>query len=111
MTVALAGLPSVASGTEIRGSTGEASAPSVPSRTESSVNVRPGVGSRVGDWMGPEEGDLLPDGSTLRHRVSPERWPHGPPDYHEACCLLFTGGLFCDCAASAADGLDHGVGA
>ena len=47
-TSTLARLHYVASGTEICGSTGETSAPSVPSRTESHGNVRLGVGSRVG---------------------------------------------------------------
>lgn len=76
----------------------------------------------IGDqvrWSGPYERDLAPDGSTLRWSVPAERWPFGPPSFHESGCNLFPrgrrdsrggqpGGLFCDCAASAAD--DEGYG-
>jgi hypothetical protein len=52
----------------------------------------------------------------LLARVPPERWPYGPPDAHETGCNLFPhpgneGGLFCDCAASAADDVENGIGA
>lgn len=42
------------------------------------------------DAPDPEEMEALP----------PERWPYGPPDHHEACCLLHSGARECDCAAS-----------
>lgn len=67
-------------------------------------------------WTGPREGDLKPDGVSLRGPVSPERWPYGPPSAHEASCQLHrmsdanrTGGLYCDCAASAADDDEYGA--
>lgn len=65
-------------------------------------------------WTGPVTDDLTGSGSVLRWIVPGERWPYGPPSAHEKCCNLFPrrgspGGLFCDCAASAADGLDQGV--
>lgn len=53
-------------------------------------------------WTGPLASDLTP-GNTLREPVPPERWPYGPPDFHETCCILHRRGLFCDCKASAAD--------
>lgn len=66
-------------------------------------------------WTGPREGETAPSGM-LYGRVPSERWPYGPPSAHEDCCNLFPhrgspGGLFCDCAASAADDVDYGVGA
>lgn len=54
-------------------------------------------------WTGPAFSDLAVNGSTLRMRVPPERWPYGAPEKHQRCCRLFAGGLACDCAASAAD--------
>jgi hypothetical protein len=67
-------------------------------------------------WTGPLENDLKPDGDALRGPVPPERWPYGPPSAHEDCCRLRRMGdssrisvLYCDCAASAADDLDHGI--
>lgn len=54
-------------------------------------------------WTGPLDSDLRADGTTLRESVPPERWPFGPPEAHEDCCVLHTGGLFCDCAASVAE--------
>ncbi len=67
-------------------------------------------------WIGPLEGDLKPNGVSLRGPVPPERWPYGLPSAHEDCCSLHgmadpgrIGGLYCDCAASAADDLDHGI--
>ena len=66
-------------------------------------------------WTGPREGETAPSGM-LYGRVPAERWPYGPPSAHEARCNLFPhrgspGGLFCDCAASAADDVEYGVGA
>jgi hypothetical protein len=61
-------------------------------------------------WTGPLESDLRPNGYELVAPVPPERWPYGPPDHHEVCCVLHTGGLFCDCKASAADDDAWGVG-
>jgi hypothetical protein len=54
-------------------------------------------------WRGPRDEDLKADGVSLRHLVPPERWPYGPPAEHQDCCLLHERGLYCDCAASAAD--------
>lgn len=60
-------------------------------------------------WTGPLPEDLMPDGSTLRHLVPPERWPFGPPEDHESACALADVGFFCDCKASAEDDEDFGV--
>lgn len=64
-------------------------------------------------WTGPREGEITPTG-LLYGRLPGERWPYGPPSAHEGCCNLFPhrgspGGLFCDCAASAADDIESGV--
>ena len=66
---------------------------------------------RVGPkrWTGPRDDDLSFDGVTLCRAVPPERWPYGPPDYHEACCRLHAGGLYCDCRASDAEDEEWGV--
>lgn len=50
-------------------------------------------------WTGPYEGEIDRNGR-LKAPVPPERWPYGPPDLHEVCCILRKGGLFCDCKAS-----------
>jgi hypothetical protein len=61
------------------------------------------------NWTGPRDDDLLADGLTVRPSkvpLPPERWPYGPPSFHEACCSLFgvpalnRCGFFCDCKAS-----------
>jgi len=65
-------------------------------------------------WTGPLEGDLVTgEEDVLRSPVPPERWPYGPPHYHQECCILFEGGLYCDCLASdqSDDGTDYGNGA
>lgn len=54
-------------------------------------------------WTGPLPADLDGSGVHLLHPVPAERWPYGPPDAHQDCCLLHTGGLFCDCWASTED--------
>lgn len=54
-------------------------------------------------WTGPLDTDLEADGHTLKAPVPPERWPFCHPFDHDDCCNLRSGGLFCDCAASAAD--------
>ena len=64
-------------------------------------------------WTGPREGETAPSGM-LFGRVPGERWPYGPPSTHEPRCNLFPhrgspGGLFCDCATSAIDDVEHGV--
>lgn len=61
-------------------------------------------------WTGPRPDELDPVGR-LRVAVPPERWPFGPPDHHEAGCMLHEHGVaaFCDCAASGADDVDFGV--
>ena len=64
-------------------------------------------------WTGPREGETAPSGM-LYGRVPGERWPYGPPSFHQSGCNLFPrrgspGGLFCDCAASAADGVENGA--
>lgn len=51
-------------------------------------------------WTGPRESDLAADRVSLLRPVPPDRWPYGPPDFHEACCILHEDGLFCDCKAS-----------
>jgi len=66
-------------------------------------------------WTGPRGGETAPSGM-LYGRVPGDRWPYGPPPFHEPACNLFPhrgspGGLFCDCMASAADDVAHGVGA
>lgn len=60
-------------------------------------------------WTGPRDSDLAPNGITLRHPVPPDRWPYGPPSFHEGCCKLHSGGLFCDCKASDASDDDWGA--
>lgn len=64
-------------------------------------------------WIGPLPADLSTDGVTLRCSVPAERWPFGPPSYHETCCNLHPragrpGGLYCDCKASAEDDAEFG---
>lgn len=61
-------------------------------------------------WTGPKEADLDKSGVKLKAPVPPERWPFGPPEFHEDCCILRKGGLFCDCSASdnSADGVEWG---
>lgn len=61
-------------------------------------------------WTGPRESDLRPGGHELVAPAPPERWPYGPPSFHEAGCSLHARGLFCDCAASAADDDEWGEG-
>lgn len=58
-------------------------------------------------WTGPRETDLRADGVTLIRPVPPDRWPYGPPEAHEDCCVLHSGGLFCDCKASDASAEDE----
>lgn len=65
-------------------------------------------------WTGPHDHEVAPSGM-LYGRVPDERWPYGPPSAHQKYCNLFPrrgspGGLFCDCAASAADDVEYGVG-
>ncbi len=62
-------------------------------------------------WTGPRASDLAADGVTLLASVPPERWPYGPPDFHESSCGLHRGGRYCDCEASAADDVEWGWGA
>lgn len=58
-------------------------------------------------WTGPFDTDLNPDGTIKPGGVPPERWPYGPPEAHEPCCILWDGGSYCDCAASdASDGYE-----
>jgi hypothetical protein len=66
-------------------------------------------------WHGPNESDLKTDGVSLVGPVPDERWPYGPPSYHETCCRLHrmrdqsrTGGLYCDCKASEASDTEFG---
>lgn len=52
-------------------------------------------------WTGPRDDDYqIPGGSQLKPNLPPERWPYGPPSWHQACCNMFTQGQFCDCEAS-----------
>lgn len=55
------------------------------------------------NWTGPLESDLEPNGYQLKAPVPPERWPFCLPFDHQDCCNLHSGGLFCDCSASAED--------
>lgn len=61
------------------------------------------------EWIGPLEADLKKDGVSLHEPVPPERWPYGPLLAHEDGCYLHRLGLYCDCAASAADGAEYGI--
>jgi hypothetical protein len=77
------------------------------------VNASPSEHEQIHAWTGPRDGETAPSGMLLG-RVPGERWPYGPPAAHEPCCNLFPrngspGGLFCDCAASAADDVEQGV--
>lgn len=47
-------------------------------------------------WTGPVKGKNYSEGL-----ISPEEWPYGPPSAHQKCCVLFEGGAYCDCEASA----------
>lgn len=59
-------------------------------------------------WTGPRDSDWsTPARERLRAPVPADRWPYGPPDEHQEGCILHEGGLFCDCAASAADSEDE----
>jgi len=62
-------------------------------------------------WIGPDESDLDPDAfaPVLLVPVPGARWPFGPPEVHEECCLLHSGGLCCDCKASDASDHEWGV--
>jgi hypothetical protein len=52
-------------------------------------------------WSGPREEDWENHHRLrLKQPVPPERWPYGPPDWHQDCCFLHSGGLYCDCEAS-----------
>lgn len=63
-------------------------------------------------WTGPDEGDVDGESKTLRD-LPDDRWPYGPPDFHEACCLLQRRGIgvYCDCKASDASDVEWGEGA
>lgn len=64
-------------------------------------------------WTGPRPNEIGPTGQLL-FPVPPERWPYGPPDFHQKSCTLFDHGgegLFCDCAASDASDVEWGAGA
>ena len=62
------------------------------------------------DWIGPLPGDL--DYHEIEWMgdmpIPPERWPYGPPDFHEGACGLHAGGRFCDCKASDASDTEWG---
>ena len=58
-------------------------------------------------WTGPRPQDL--SGGELIRPVPPERWPFGPPAYHEKCCSLRSQELYCDCKASDASDTEWGV--
>lgn len=68
--------------------------------------------SKNSDWIGPLPSDMKDGaGTALKAPVPAERWPYGPPRFHEEGCLLQQRGLYCDCKASAADEPDWGYGA
>lgn len=54
-------------------------------------------------WIGPLDSDLQPGGVHLLRTVPGCRWPYGPPEEHENNCHLHSGGLYCDCRASATE--------
>lgn len=62
-------------------------------------------------WTGPLPEDLDTEGTLLCPPLPPERWPYGPPEHHESCCLLRDGGSYCDCKASDASDSHFGSGA
>lgn len=64
----------------------------------------------MSSWTGPRATDYAADGVSLRRVVPTNRWPFGPPSFHEACCKLHVGGLFCDCKASDASDEEYGDG-
>lgn len=65
---------------------------------------------QVIQWTGPKRGDVDPMApDVLLVPVPGDRWPYGPPVRHQDICLLKSGGLFCDCAASAADDSEWGM--
>jgi len=45
-------------------------------------------------WVGSDLGEFA------EGPIPPERWPYGPPEAHQRCCMLFLGGTYCDCEAS-----------
>lgn len=51
-------------------------------------------------WTGPRPSDLNANSARLLRPVPPDRWPYGSPSFHETCCILRSGGLYCDCKAS-----------
>ena len=63
----------------------------------------------TGRWIGPRETDMDGLSGGLLRPVPPARWPYGLPDAHEDCCILHSGGLYCDCAASDASVDDYGA--
>jgi len=60
------------------------------------------------DW--PESPDAQAALWSREHRLS-ERWPFGPPAFHESACLLFERAGYCDCKASDCDDTEWGWGA
>lgn len=60
-------------------------------------------------WTGPRAEDWDPGQVCLRAPVPGSRWPYGPPCAHQGVCVLHTGGLYCDCAASDASDTAWGM--
>lgn len=60
-------------------------------------------------WTGPRDSDLDQSMMKLRKPVPPERWPFGPPSFHEDACKLRKNGLFCDCKASDSSDTEWGA--
>lgn len=58
---------------------------------------------RMAHWRGSEPGAFAVG------PIPPDRWPYGPPWRHQRCCELHSGGVTCDCAASAADDEEWGA--
>lgn len=65
--------------------------------------------AEIGRWTGSHDDGTGQDIAAREVPLPPERWPYGPPDAHQSCCLLYEGGRYCDCAASAADDLEWGI--
>lgn len=54
-------------------------------------------------WTGPQDGDVDAFDEAIDPPLPPERWPYGPPEFHQSCCRLFGDGKLCDCAASSSN--------
>ena len=44
----------------------------------------------------------------LPEPIDGDSWPFGPPSFHETCCKLHLGAVYCDCKASDASDVEYG---